>query len=184
MGRSWSSCPRRLIKRCRRCCTKSSRAGRKLLTWRSAWVEEQGSTCRADNNGDADEARAPARRKGAMQRGRAGGAQAQDAMARRHHALGDVAAGVDAAAGSTGDQRAPFARSCPGQPCRPRQASGPAPRQAQKVHWTVCVRARPAPDPLTRRATPFDWTASASPLSGFGMPAERLTLLTAPRLNP
>ena len=27
-------------------------------------------------------------------------------------------------------------------PCRPRRASGPAPRQAQTVHWTVCVRAR------------------------------------------
>ena len=27
-------------------------------------------------------------------------------------------------------------------PCRPRLASGPAPRQAQTVHWTVCVRAR------------------------------------------
>ena len=28
-------------------------------------------------------------------------------------------------------------------PCRPRRASGPALRQAQTVHWTVCVRARP-----------------------------------------
>ena len=37
-------------------------------------------------------------------------------------------------------------------PCRPRRASGPAPRQAQTVHWTVCVRARPASDPLPRRA--------------------------------
>jgi len=27
-------------------------------------------------------------------------------------------------------------------PCRPRRARGPAPRQAQTVHWTVCVRAR------------------------------------------
>ena len=27
-------------------------------------------------------------------------------------------------------------------PCRPRRASGPAPRQAQTVHRTVCVRAR------------------------------------------
>lgn len=27
-------------------------------------------------------------------------------------------------------------------PCRPRRASSPAPRQAQTVHWTVCVRAR------------------------------------------
>ena len=30
-------------------------------------------------------------------------------------------------------------------PCRPRRASGPAPRQAQTVHRTVCVRARPWP---------------------------------------
>jgi len=27
-------------------------------------------------------------------------------------------------------------------PCRPRRASGPAPRQAQTVHWTVCIRVR------------------------------------------
>ena len=36
------------------------------------------------------------------QRRRAGGAQAQDSLARRHHAPGDVAAGVHAAAGSAG----------------------------------------------------------------------------------
>jgi hypothetical protein len=29
------------------------------------------------------------------------------------------------------------------QPCRPRPASGRALRQAQTVHWTVCVRAQP-----------------------------------------
>jgi hypothetical protein len=28
-------------------------------------------------------------------------------------------------------------------PCRPRLASGQALRQAQTVHWTVCVRAQP-----------------------------------------
>ena len=28
-------------------------------------------------------------------------------------------------------------------PCRPRRATGPALRQAQTVHWTVCVRAQP-----------------------------------------
>ena len=28
-------------------------------------------------------------------------------------------------------------------PCRPRRARGPALRQAQTVHWTVCVRAQP-----------------------------------------
>ncbi len=28
-------------------------------------------------------------------------------------------------------------------PCRPRRANGPALRQAQTVHWTVCVRAQP-----------------------------------------
>ena len=32
-------------------------------------------------------------------------------------------------------------------PCRPRLASGQAPRQAQTVHWTVCVRARPIGSP-------------------------------------
>ena len=35
-------------------------------------------------------------------------------------------------------------------PCRPRRASGPAPRQAQTVHWTVCVRARPTALPSAR----------------------------------
>ena len=32
-------------------------------------------------------------------------------------------------------------------PCRPRLASGQAPRQAQTVHRTVCVRARPTASP-------------------------------------
>jgi hypothetical protein len=40
----------------------------------------------------------------ADQRRRAGGAQAQDPLARRHHAPGDVAAGVHAAAGRAGAQ--------------------------------------------------------------------------------
>ena len=35
-------------------------------------------------------------------------------------------------------------------PCRPRRASGPAPRQAQTVHWTVCVRARLTGSPSAR----------------------------------
>jgi hypothetical protein len=41
-------------------------------------------------------------------------------------------------------------------PCRPHRASGPVPRQAQTVHWTVCVRDQhwPAsaykPTPLAR----------------------------------
>ena len=38
----------------------------------------------------------------AVQRRGAGGVQAQDAMARRHHPLGDVAAGVHSAAGCAG----------------------------------------------------------------------------------
>ena len=38
-------------------------------------------------------------------------------------------------------------------PCRPRRARGPAPRQAQTVHRTVCVRARLFPlHSLTERA--------------------------------
>ena len=32
-------------------------------------------------------------------------------------------------------------------PCRPRPASGRALRQAQTVHWTVCVRAQPTASP-------------------------------------
>ena len=35
-------------------------------------------------------------------------------------------------------------------PCRPRRASGPAPRQAQTVHWSVCVRARLIASPPVR----------------------------------
>jgi hypothetical protein len=35
-------------------------------------------------------------------------------------------------------------------PCRPRRARGPAPRQAQTVHWTVCVRARLPASPSVR----------------------------------
>ena len=35
-------------------------------------------------------------------------------------------------------------------PCRPRRASGPAPRRAQPVHWTVCVRARLTASPSAR----------------------------------
>jgi len=45
------------------------------------------------------------RRSRANQRGRASRAQAQDPLARRHHAPGDVAAGVHAAAGCVGDRR-------------------------------------------------------------------------------
>ena len=35
-------------------------------------------------------------------------------------------------------------------PCRPRRASGPALRQTQTVHWTVCVRAQPIGSPSVR----------------------------------
>ena len=35
-------------------------------------------------------------------------------------------------------------------PCRPRRANDPAPRQAQSVHRTVCVRARRIESPLAR----------------------------------
>ena len=35
-------------------------------------------------------------------------------------------------------------------PCRPRLASGQALRQAQTVHWTVCVRAQPTESPSGR----------------------------------
>ena len=51
----------------------------------------------------------------ANQRRGPGGAEAQDALARWHHAPGDAAAGVHAAAGGKGDRRAPFGRSCHAQ---------------------------------------------------------------------
>ena len=57
------------------------------------------------------------RRAGANQRRRPGGAQAQDTLARRHDASGDEPAGIHAAAGGTGDRRAPFGRSGHGHAC-------------------------------------------------------------------
>ena len=56
-------------------------------------------------------------RTGAAQRRRSGGAEAQDALARRHHASGDEPAGVHAAAGRQGDRRAPFGLPCRGRGC-------------------------------------------------------------------
>jgi cysteine synthase len=57
------------------------------------------------------------RRESAAQCRRPGGTQTQDTLARRHHAPGDEAAGVPAAAGGTGDRRAPFMRPCRGPGC-------------------------------------------------------------------
>ena len=74
----------------------------------------------------------PGQRTCAVQQRRGGRAQAQGRVARRHHPHRDVAAGVQAAAGSAGATA----------PCRARRASGPPPRQAQTVHRTVCIRAR------------------------------------------
>ena len=45
------------MKRCRRCCARSSPARRKLLTCQGVLVEEEGLTYMADNDGDSDEAR-------------------------------------------------------------------------------------------------------------------------------
>jgi hypothetical protein len=56
-------------------------------------------------------------RAGSAQRRRAGGAEAQDPVARRHHAPGDESAGVHAAAGRQGDRRAPFGHPCRGRGC-------------------------------------------------------------------
>ena len=68
----------------------------KLLTRRGVLVEEEGSSYLADSDADSGQ------RARAMQRCRAGGAQAQDALARRHHTHRDVAAGVHAAPGGAG----------------------------------------------------------------------------------
>ena len=46
------------MRRCRRCCTRSSPERCKLLTRRGVLVEEQGSTYMADIDGDSEEARA------------------------------------------------------------------------------------------------------------------------------
>ncbi len=48
------------------------------------------------------------------------------------------------------DNEARCARRPLGWPCRPRWASGPAARQAQTVHWTVCVRGSPPRRPRVR----------------------------------
>ena len=67
--------------------------------------------------------------------------QAQDTLARRHHASGDVAAGVHATAGGTGDRRAPF-----GRPCR-------APLQGASCQW---------PDPSPGTNSPLDCLSPGS----------------------
>jgi hypothetical protein len=56
-------------------------------------------------------------RAGSAQRRRAGGAEAQDTVARRHHAPGDESARGHAAAGRQGDRRAPFGHPCRGRGC-------------------------------------------------------------------
>jgi len=77
--------------------------------------------------------------------------------------LADVDADSDAACALRPLQAAAW-------PCRPRLASGQAPRQAQTVHWTVCVRARPTALPSAhapgRRCLPCNapclWTLRAT----------------------
>jgi hypothetical protein len=79
-----------------------------------------GRSARAQAAGAAVPLHHPAgagRRESAAQRCRSGGAQAQAPLARRHHAPGDEPAGVHAAAGGTGDRRAPFMRPCHGPGC-------------------------------------------------------------------
>ncbi len=57
------------------------------------------------------------------------------------------------------DDEARCARRPLGWPCRPRWASGPAARQAQTVHWTVCVRGSP---PRRPRVSPRQAAAGAT----------------------
>ena len=48
-------------------------------------------------------------------------------------------------------------------PCRPRPVSGRAPRQAQTVHRTVCVRARLWPTSACKPTPPGKWCSSSRP---------------------
>ncbi len=69
----------------------------------------------------------------------------------------------------TADQRKTLERLCryvTRPPCRPRRARGPAPRQAQTVHWTVCVRAQRWPTSGCG-VTPPIARATSSPLASW-----------------
>ena len=66
----------------------------------------------------------------------------------RHKALPALVSGLTLHAAvrcAADDQQAleQLCRDITRPPCRPRRTRGPAPRQAQTVHRTVCVRARP-----------------------------------------
>ena len=97
------------------------RAGQKVLTVQGAMPRDADfkQTLCADIDGFSLHAAVPrfGQRTRASQRGRASRAQAQDPLARRHHAPGDVAAGVHAAAGGAGDRRAPYRCPCHGPGC-------------------------------------------------------------------
>ena len=90
---------------------------------------------------------------------------AQGAMPRAKGFKQDLCADMQsfslhAAVRCCGDDRQALDRRCRYRtrpPCRPRRARGPAPRQAQTVHWTVCVRARRWPTSACRRMPPDRW---------------------------
>ena len=130
----------------------------KLLTRRGVLIEEQGQTYMADNDSDSDEARAlrPLQAAACTYRiafGPRAGQKVltlQGAMPRETDFNQTLCADMQgfslhAAVRCGADDRQALEQLCryiTRLPCRPRRARGPAPRQAQTVHRTVCVRAR------------------------------------------
>ena len=130
----------------------------KLLTRRGALVEEHGTTYMAGNDADSDDARAlrPLQAAACTYRiafgPRAGqkvltlqGVMPRDAGFEQALCANLNGFSLHAAVRCAADDRKALEQLCryiTRPPCRPRPASGRAPRQAQTVHWTVCVRAR------------------------------------------
>ena len=156
--------------RCSRCCTRSSPARRKLPTRRGVLVEEQGSTYMADSDGDTDEARAlrPLQAAACTHRiafgPRAGqkvltlqGTMPRNADFKQTLCADMQGFSLHAVVRCKADERQALEQLCryvTRPPCRPRPASGRAPRQAQTVHWTVCVRARRWPTSACKPTPP------------------------------
>ena len=129
-------------------------------------VEEEGSTYMADNDGDSEEARAlrPLQAAACTYRiafgPRAGqkvltlqGAMPRESDFNQTLCADNNGFSLHAAVRCAADDRHALEQLCryiTRPPCRPRRARGPAPRQAQTVHWTVCVRARLTALPLAR----------------------------------
>ena len=148
----------------------------KLLTRRGVLIEEQGQTYLADNDGDSDEARTlrPLQAAACTYRiafGPRAGQKVltqQGAMPREPGFEQALCANMNGfslheAVRCAADDRKSLEQLCryiTRPPCRPRRASGPAPRQARTVHRTVRVRARRWPTNACNATRPVRWCSS------------------------